>query len=75
MIDDVKFVLGRDYPERIVDHEFSARDAKRRISEVRKNIDFRVSTNVVFKKLGSRNRSTNQRKKQKKQDTDQLSLF
>ena len=75
LIDDVPFTLGRDYPERIVDHEATAREAKKRISEVRKSHEFRESANAVFRKLGSRKRPTGQVKKQKNQDKSQLSLF
>lgn len=75
LIDDVKFDLGRDYTERIVDHEVAARQAKKRISDVRKESNFRVSANVVFTKLGSRKRSSNKTNKAEAQDQTQLSLF
>lgn len=75
LIDDVGFDLGRNYPLRIVDHEASAREAKKRISEVRKGSDFRASANAVFRKLGSRKRASAQIKKSKSDDEGQLSLF
>ncbi len=75
LIDEVDFELGRDYPERIVDHEIAARAAKNRISVVRNGNDFRKSANAVYLKLGSRKRSTAQVKRKKKQDKRQLPLF
>ncbi|MEP4196791.1 MAG: deoxyribodipyrimidine photo-lyase [Aliishimia sp.] len=75
LLDDVKFELGRDYPERIIDHEVTARQAKKRISDVRKGVDFTASANVVFKKLGSRKRSPKRMKKATTTDQRQLSLF
>jgi len=75
LIDDVDFALGRDYPERIVDHEATARYAKNRISDVRKKNDFRSSANAVFQKLGSRKRPRNHVKKSKGKGKSQLSLF
>ena len=56
LLDDTRFELGRDYPIRIVDHEIAARDAKKRISCVRKSERFRADADAVFKKLGSRKR-------------------
>ncbi|MEP6018173.1 MAG: deoxyribodipyrimidine photo-lyase [Paracoccaceae bacterium] len=75
LIDDVKFELGRDYPERIADHEVAARQAKKRISDVRKGTDFRASANAVFTKLGSRKRSSKKVKRSNANDDKQLSLF
>lgn len=75
LIDEVEFDLGRDYPERIVDHEIAARAAKKRISEVRNGNDFRISANAVYLKLGSRKRSPAQTKRKKREDKRQLPLF
>jgi deoxyribodipyrimidine photo-lyase len=75
LFDKGAFKLGRDYPERIVDHETAAREAKRRISEVRKGETFRASANAVYLKLGSRKRSTAKAKSPDKQDQRQLPLL
>jgi deoxyribodipyrimidine photo-lyase len=58
-----------------VDHETAAREAKRRISEVRKGETFRASANAVYLKLGSRKRSTAKAKSPDKQDQRQLPLL
>ncbi len=75
LLDDVEFELGRDYPEPILDHEVAARQAKKRISDVRKGDDFRTSANAVFTKLGSRKRSSKKMTKVNANDNTQLSLF
>lgn len=75
LIENLDFKVGRDYPERIVDHEVAARVAKKRISEVRNGRNFRSSANAVYQKLGSRNRSSMQGARKKNDDTRQLSLF
>lgn len=75
LIDDVTFELGHDYPERIVDHEIAARQAKKRISDVRKKSDFRAPAEAVFRKLGSRKRLSKKLKTAKETRHTQLSLF
>ncbi|MEO9652898.1 MAG: deoxyribodipyrimidine photo-lyase [Roseobacter sp.] len=75
LFDDVKFELGREYPKRIVDHEATARQAKKRIADVRNGIDFNVSANAVFKKLGSRKPPLKKMKKTTTTGQGQLSLF
>lgn len=75
LLEDNSFQLGRDYPERIVDHEITARHAKKLISNVRKGSNFRAEANAVFKRLGSRKRPGKQAKSTKRKDPKQLTLF
>jgi deoxyribodipyrimidine photo-lyase len=49
--------LGEHYPQRIVDHEQAARDARARLSEVRRLTGFRVASQRVYAKHGSRKRT------------------
>ncbi len=75
LIDDVPFQIGQDYPAPIVDHDATAKEAKTRIFERRKDSDFRRSANDVFQKLGSRSRPPRRTKKPKDKLDGQLSLF
>lgn len=74
LFEDDTFKLGRDYPQRIVDHEVAAREAKRRIFEIRKKEGFRTSSAAVFQKLGSRSRSV-KRVTLKSEEDKQFKLF
>jgi deoxyribodipyrimidine photo-lyase len=47
-------VLGEDYPERIVDHEQAAREARARIGALRKGEDHRAAAAAIQVKHGSR---------------------
>lgn len=49
-------VLGETYPERIVDHEAAAREARRRIGEIRRRPGFREEAQRVYARHGSRKR-------------------
>jgi deoxyribodipyrimidine photo-lyase len=49
--------LGVDYPQRIVDHEKAARDARARLSEVRRLAGFRAAAQHVYVRHGSRKRT------------------
>jgi deoxyribodipyrimidine photo-lyase len=49
-------VLGRDYPERIVDHEVAAREARARLTEARRTEGYRDEARRVFIQHGSRKR-------------------
>ncbi|MGL4240968.1 MAG: FAD-binding domain-containing protein, partial [Beijerinckiaceae bacterium] len=49
--------LGDAYPERIVDHEQAARDARERLSSVRRLAGFRPAAQQVYLRHGSRKRS------------------
>lgn len=75
LIDNTDFVLGRDYPEPIVDHVPAARTAKQKIAAVRKGERFRATANAVFQKLGSRKSPPKKFKKILIKDADQLKLF
>ena len=48
------FELGRDYPQPIVEHEQAARVAKKKMSEVAQQDQWRDLANAVFRKHGSR---------------------
>lgn len=55
-------VLGEHYPLRIVDHEIAAREARARLTEVRKTTDYSHEAKRVFVKHGSRKRQAASRK-------------
>lgn len=57
MLDRAGLTLGRDYPARIVDHEIAARDARSRLTEVRKQAGYRDAARQVYDRHGSRKRS------------------
>ena len=58
-----KCILGRDYPNPIVDHKEAVKFAREKISIARKDNDYRLKSNKVFNKHGSRSkiRTTNKR--------------
>ena len=49
-------VLGVDYPARIIDHEVAARDARARLTDIRKTAGYGSEAKRVFVKHGSRKR-------------------
>jgi deoxyribodipyrimidine photo-lyase len=51
---DAGLRLGEDYPERIVDHEEAAREAKRKIYARRRDPDFKAIADEIQAKHGSR---------------------
>ena len=55
-------VIGRLYPERIVDHMEAAREARRKISEIRRSEGFRKAAAKVYEQHGSRKRPRRRRK-------------
>ena len=55
-------VLGEHYPLRIVDHEVAAREARSRLTEVRKTTGYGHEAKRVFVKHGSRKRQAASRK-------------
>ncbi len=61
-------IIGKDYPEPIVDHKKAVQFARNKISSVRKKNDYKINVKNVFKKHGSR-KGTNKKhiKKQDKQ--------
>ncbi len=70
-------VIGRDYPEPIVDHEQAARDAKARVHAVRRGDAFRDEKAAVMKKHASRKPGRDGFPRRKKADAakkDQLSF-
>ncbi|MGL4729615.1 MAG: FAD-binding domain-containing protein, partial [Bosea sp. (in: a-proteobacteria)] len=55
-------VLGRDYPERIVDHEVAARAARERLTALRRTPDYQAAARGVYAKHGSRKRRASNNK-------------
>jgi deoxyribodipyrimidine photo-lyase len=49
--------LGKDYPERIIDHEQAARDARARLADVRRAPGFGKASQAVYARHGSRKRN------------------
>jgi deoxyribodipyrimidine photo-lyase len=47
-------ILGATYPERIVEHEIAAREARERLTIARRGENFRESAKAIFVKHGSR---------------------
>ncbi|MGL5447379.1 MAG: FAD-binding domain-containing protein [Rhabdaerophilum sp.] len=56
------FILGVNYPTRIVDHEIAARDARARLTEIRKTAGYSVEVKRVFVKHGSRKRQATRKR-------------
>lgn len=67
-------IIGRDYPCPIVDHQTAMQAARAKISEVRKQTDFKQQAGQVYQKLGSRRRVNRSKTKGKTDDTGQLSM-
>ena len=55
-------VIGKLYPERIIDHQQAARDARNRIRELKQTETFRTVAKEVYEKHGSRKRPSRRRK-------------
>ena len=66
-------MIGTDYPEPIVDHARAIRAAREKLSQARKQQDYKTEANQVFNKLGSRNRP--QSRKPMEKPSTQMSLF
>lgn len=75
LLDQSDFLIGSTYPYPIVDQAAAARQAKDKINDIRKQEGFRTGANAVFKKLGSRKRTTKPKKSGTKPATKQMSLF
>jgi deoxyribodipyrimidine photo-lyase len=65
--------LGKDYPLPIVDHNTAIKMARQKISDIRKQSEFRPLSQKVFDKLGSRKLPQRKTKKDK-QKTNQISM-
>jgi deoxyribodipyrimidine photo-lyase len=50
-------MLGQTYPERIVDHEVAAREARARLTEIRRQPGYRNTAQQVYDRHGSRKRT------------------
>ena len=59
--DNASDVLGKAYPERIVDHLAAAKEARERIWAVRRGADFRAEASAVVAKHASRKGTANKR--------------
>ena len=69
------FQLGKDYPKPIVDHALAIRSAREKISQIRKQSDFKEKAGKVYQKLGSRKKNqTNSKKIKNKPNGNQLSF-
>ena len=64
-----------DYPLPIVDNQSAMRQAKDKMTTVKKRPGFNQEAASVFNRLGSRNRPLPQRRKKKPADKNQLDLF
>ena len=69
------FELGREYPMPIVDHATAIKSAREKISQIRKQSDFKEKAVKVYQKLGSRKKADTRPKKIKKKPNEgQLSF-
>ena len=69
------FEIGKDYPKPIVDHALAIKAARDKLSEIRKQSDFKAKASQVYQKLGSRKKADSRPKKTKKKPDDgQLSF-
>ena len=73
LIDNISFSLGTDYPKPIIEHVSSAKEAKDKIANIRKSAKYKIISNAVYSKHGSRKSTTKKTKKPK--IDNQLSLF
>ena len=62
------------YPAPLVEHEAAARLAKQRMAAYRRGEDFKSQAAEVYRKLGSRNRPNERRKKKPAEPLPQLTL-
>ena len=67
-------VLGKSYPDRIVDHLGAAKEARQRIWAVRRGDDFRTEAAGIQQKHGSRKSGIPNRGQRPKRQTAQLDL-
>ena len=68
-------VLGKGYPERIIDHVAAAKEARERIWAVRRGDAFRTQASAIQAKHGSRRSGVpNRGKRRNGRSTDQLRL-
>ena len=73
---DLNFKPGKDYPLPIVDNMIAMREAKIKMTAVKKKVGFNQTAAAVFQKLGSRNRPRPARKENRSdKNKDQLDLF
>ena len=63
LVDDASLLLGTVYSNPIVGHELTAKEAKEKLTNVRKSDHFKAISNSVYNKLGSRKQRTNKPKK------------
>ena len=63
LIDDTSLLSGTVYSTPIVDHESTAKEAKEKLTKVRKSDHFRIISNSVYNKLGSRKKRPTKAKK------------
>ena len=80
LLENSNILIGRDYPFPIVDHEIEARNAKKKIYDVRKAKMFKSESLIVFEKHGSRkskstHKSRNKVQSKTKFQDKQLRLF
>jgi len=54
LLNTCEFLIGRDYPVPIVDHEVEARNAKKKIFDVKKDKIFKHESRIIFENHGSR---------------------
>ena len=73
LVDDASLLLGTIYSQPIVDHELTAKQAKEKLTNVRKSERFGEISHSVYNKLGSRKKRTN--RSTKVATEDQLTLF
>jgi deoxyribodipyrimidine photo-lyase len=63
LVDDASLLSGTVYSNPIVDHESTAKEAKEKLTKVRKSDHFRIISNSVYNKLGSRKKRPTKAKK------------
>jgi len=73
LVDDASLLLGTVYSNPIVDHELTAKEAKEKLTNVRKSDHFRAISNSIYNKLGSRKQRA--KKSKKVVCENQLTLF
>lgn len=76
MQQQVGCVIGKDYPEPIVDHMTAVREARAKFSALRRNNPvFHEQAQVLNARHGSRKKQPSRKPTEPKQDKTQLTLF
>lgn len=72
---EIHCIIGKDYPETLVEHTEAVRKARALMIKVRKQDEFKATSRAVFEKHGSRKKSSRSPRKKPVKSNNQLTLF